>query len=103
MSAPEGMSSFGSQSRRSSPKPRTSDQEQFHHRNIRTEEAVMGKSAATIVLVHGAWADGSSWNKVIPLLTHDRVVSAELHVFETMRFRLGGFRLNMYAMKKISA
>jgi pimeloyl-ACP methyl ester carboxylesterase len=28
----------------------------------------MDKSAATIVLVHGAWADGSSWNKVIPLL-----------------------------------
>ena len=28
----------------------------------------MAKSAATIVLVHGAWADGSSWNKVIPLL-----------------------------------
>jgi pimeloyl-ACP methyl ester carboxylesterase len=40
----------------------------FYHRNVRTEEAVMGKSAATIVLVHGAWADGSSWNKVIPLL-----------------------------------
>jgi pimeloyl-ACP methyl ester carboxylesterase len=36
--------------------------------NIRTEEAVMGKSTATIVLVHGAWADGSSWNRVIPLL-----------------------------------
>jgi pimeloyl-ACP methyl ester carboxylesterase len=28
----------------------------------------MVKSAATIVLVHGAWADGSSWNRVIPLL-----------------------------------
>ena len=28
----------------------------------------MVKSTATIVLVHGAWADGSSWNKVIPLL-----------------------------------
>jgi hypothetical protein len=28
----------------------------------------MGKSSATMVLVHGAWADGSSWNKVIPLL-----------------------------------
>lgn len=28
----------------------------------------MSKSTATIVLVHGAWADGSSWNKVIPLL-----------------------------------
>ncbi len=23
---------------------------------------------ATVVLVHGAFADGSSWNKVIPLL-----------------------------------
>jgi pimeloyl-ACP methyl ester carboxylesterase len=28
----------------------------------------MTKAATTIVLVHGAWADGSSWNKVIPLL-----------------------------------
>lgn len=28
----------------------------------------MAKSAATIVLVHGAWADGSSWNKVVQLL-----------------------------------
>ena len=28
----------------------------------------MIKADATIVLVHGAWADGSSWNKVIPLL-----------------------------------
>ena len=26
------------------------------------------ESKATIVLVHGAWADGSSWSKVIPLL-----------------------------------
>src|SRR5258708_32536141 len=23
-----------------------------------------------VVLVHGAWADGSSWSKVIPLLQH---------------------------------
>ena len=28
----------------------------------------MGSSAVTIVLVHGAWTDGSSWSKVIPLL-----------------------------------
>jgi pimeloyl-ACP methyl ester carboxylesterase len=28
----------------------------------------MPRSAATIILVHGAWADGSSWNRVIPLL-----------------------------------
>src|SRR3974377_2345432 len=26
------------------------------------------KSYPTVVLVHGAWADGSSWSKVIPLL-----------------------------------
>jgi hypothetical protein len=26
----------------------------------------MVKSDATILLMHGAWADGSSWNKVIP-------------------------------------
>ncbi len=25
-------------------------------------------SAPTIVLVHGAWADGSSWQRVIPIL-----------------------------------
>jgi len=25
-------------------------------------------SKANVVLVHGAWADGSSWSKVIPLL-----------------------------------
>lgn len=29
------------------------------------------QSQATIVLVHGAWADGSSWNGVTPLLTRD--------------------------------
>ena len=26
------------------------------------------RGARNIVLVHGAWADGSSWSKVIPLL-----------------------------------
>ena len=40
----------------------------------------MAKSAATIVLVHGAWADGSSWNKVIPLLLDKnmRVIAVQL-------------------------
>jgi pimeloyl-ACP methyl ester carboxylesterase len=28
----------------------------------------MSNPPATVVLVHGAWADGSSWNQVIPLL-----------------------------------
>jgi len=28
----------------------------------------MAQAIATIVLVHGAWADGSSWNKVVQLL-----------------------------------
>jgi pimeloyl-ACP methyl ester carboxylesterase len=30
--------------------------------------AAKSKTAVTVVLVHGAWADGSSWEKVIPLL-----------------------------------
>lgn len=40
----------------------------------------MVKSAATIVLVHGAWADGSSWNKVIPLLQakHFPVIAVQI-------------------------
>jgi pimeloyl-ACP methyl ester carboxylesterase len=29
---------------------------------------MMPKAAATIVLFHGAWTDGSSWNQVIPIL-----------------------------------
>src|SRR5277367_659931 len=40
----------------------------------------MAKSTATIVLVHGAWADGSSWSRVIPLLQANgrHVVAAQL-------------------------
>jgi pimeloyl-ACP methyl ester carboxylesterase len=30
-------------------------------------------SKANIVLVHGAWADGSSWSKVIPLLQQKEI------------------------------
>jgi len=35
---------------------------------------------ATVVLVHGAWADGSSWNRVILPLTHEglKVVCAPI-------------------------
>jgi len=33
-----------------------------------TMAAENSMSSKTVVLVHGAWADGSRWNKVIPLL-----------------------------------
>lgn len=33
-----------------------------------TAQAIAPVSVKNIVLVHGAWADGSSWSKVIPLL-----------------------------------
>jgi hypothetical protein len=38
------------------------------------------ESKTNIVLVHGAWADGSSWSKVIPLLQAKglNVVAAQL-------------------------
>ena len=35
---------------------------------IQPSAAAEGNSVRNIVLVHGAWADGSSWAKVIPLL-----------------------------------
>jgi pimeloyl-ACP methyl ester carboxylesterase len=40
----------------------------------------MAESAATVVLVHGAWTDGSSWNKVIALLlaSGTRVIAVQI-------------------------
>src|ERR1700674_107372 len=32
------------------------------------QQALAAESVHNVVLVHGAWADGSSWAKVIPLL-----------------------------------
>jgi hypothetical protein len=32
-------------------------------------------SVATVVLVHAAWADASSWNKIIPPLQAQRTAS----------------------------
>ena len=39
-----------------------------------------GRGVNTVVLVHGAWADGSSWSKVIPKLEAVglRVVAVQL-------------------------
>jgi pimeloyl-ACP methyl ester carboxylesterase len=38
------------------------------------------KSQTNVVLVHGAWADGSSWSKVIPILQNQgfNVVAAQI-------------------------
>jgi pimeloyl-ACP methyl ester carboxylesterase len=40
----------------------------------------MTTNATNIVLVHGVWADGSSWNKVIPILENagHRVIAVQL-------------------------
>jgi alpha-beta hydrolase superfamily lysophospholipase len=40
----------------------------------------MPEPAATIVLVHGAWTDGSSWNQIIPILQAQglSVIAAQL-------------------------
>jgi pimeloyl-ACP methyl ester carboxylesterase len=47
---------------------------------ILPEERRMSSQDATVVLVHGAWADGSSWSKVIGLLQAEgaRVFAAPL-------------------------
>ena len=40
----------------------------------------MATNATNIVLVHGLWADGSSWSKVIPILKNagHRVIAVQL-------------------------
>ena len=44
------------------------------------EEQNMSTNATNIVLVHGAWADGSGWNKEIPILINGghRVIAVQL-------------------------
>jgi pimeloyl-ACP methyl ester carboxylesterase len=45
-----------------------------------TQQTNQNRGVSNIVLVHGAWADGSSWSKVIPLLAARglRVVAVQL-------------------------
>jgi pimeloyl-ACP methyl ester carboxylesterase len=40
----------------------------------------MSKNVTNIVLVHGAWADGSSWSKEIPILKNagHKVIAVQL-------------------------
>ncbi len=38
----------------------------------------MSKKAATVVLIHGAWADGSSWSKVIESLRDESIEAVTL-------------------------
>src|SRR4051794_24867654 len=33
-----------------------------------TKDQQQSRGVSNIILIHGAWADGSSWSKVIPLL-----------------------------------
>src|SRR5258708_34526691 len=44
------------------------------------EKSTVMETKANVVLVHGAWADGSSWSRVIPLLQKKglNVVAAQL-------------------------
>ena len=54
------------------------------NKTVMQPQGIQGMSANTtnmnIVLVHGAWADGSSWNKVIPILKNagHRVIAVQL-------------------------
>ncbi len=40
----------------------------FHFHTGAVAQANSSQGVRNIVIVHGAWADGSSWSKVIPLL-----------------------------------
>src|SRR5437870_3307621 len=60
-------------------------------------EAQVGSSARNIVLVHGAYADGSSWSEVIPLLQ-----KAGLHV-TSVQNPLTSFKDDVDATKRVLA
>jgi pimeloyl-ACP methyl ester carboxylesterase len=51
----------------------------------------MAMNDATVVLVHGAWADGSSWAKVIAPLAASGVslVTAPSYVLDIIREAIG--------------
>src|SRR5947207_2117582 len=43
----------------------------FHFQTGAVAHANSSQGVRNIVLVHGAWADGSSWSKVIPILNEE--------------------------------
>jgi hypothetical protein len=57
------------------------------------------KSKTNIVLVHGAWADGSSWGKVIPFLRQEgfNVTAAQIPLTSALA------RMRSYEGKKITS
>ena len=51
-----------------------------------TQQRHQTRGVTNIVLVHGAWADASSWSKVIPLLVVDTIAGSEF-VDDRIRLR----------------
>jgi pimeloyl-ACP methyl ester carboxylesterase len=53
--------------------------------NTSTATATNATAKPNIVLVHGGWADGGSWSKVIPILTNagHRVIAVQLPLHNT--------------------
>ena len=49
----------------------------------RTRGMTTTTNATNIVLVHGSWADGSSWSKVIPILKNagHRIIAVQLTLY----------------------
>jgi len=50
-----------------------------------------------VILVHGAWADGSSWNKIIPLL------AAKNMTVTAVQLPLSGFEADVAAVRRAIA
>jgi pimeloyl-ACP methyl ester carboxylesterase len=53
--------------------------------SMRTTNATTNATKPNVVLVHGGWADGGSWSKVIPTLTNagHRVIAVQLSLHST--------------------
>ena len=65
----------------------------------------MSLNDVSVVLVHGAWADGSSWSKVIGPLRAEgiRVVAAPLPLTVVRFFDTGHFALETHAAEIAAA
>src|ERR1044072_2737352 len=62
-----------------------------------SDQNQQGRSLRNIVLVHGAWADGSSWSRVIPVLQ-----ARGLHVV-AVQIPLTSFMEDVAAVKRVLA
>src|SRR5690242_8484492 len=79
------------------PRPRpTTDGEKSMNTSI-PNASIPNASIPNVILVHGAWADGSTWSKVIPLLARNGLTAT------AVQLPLTGFEADVAAVQRAIA